>query len=295
MIPATAFKSQLQKIREQLLPFGRQYRLGVELHALDLHAAVAQAHDEAVGRGGGDFQAVGQGVALDDERVVAPGWETVLEPLEDRPAVVADLRRLAVDGRGAAHDAAAEDLPDGLVAEAHAEQRHVAGERGDQLERDAGLVGRARPRRDDDAVGPYPVLDLLDRHLVVAPHRDLRVQFAEVLDEVVGERIVVVYQQNLLAHLGCPPSPALGFFLFAAAASCKTLATSARCAACAHWSAFFPSLLFAAGMAPWSRSIWTMRVLPFVAATIRGVPPTLLTTFGSAPLSSRSATRSSRS
>src|ERR1043166_9476742 len=168
----------------------------MELHALDLNAAVAQSHDDAFGRGGRDFEAVGQGFALDDERVVARRREAIFQALEDRPAVVANLRRLAVDGRWAAHDAASEDLPDGLVAEADAEQRDVAGERGDQLQRDASLVGRARPRRDDDAVGPYLLLDLPDRHLVVAPHLDLGAKLAEVLDEVVGERVVVVYQKD---------------------------------------------------------------------------------------------------
>src|SRR5215208_7875966 len=102
----------------------------MELHALDLEAAVAQTHDDAVGGGGRDFEAVGQALALDDERVVARGLEAVFEPLEDRPAVVANLGRLAVDGRGAAHDAPAENLPDGLVPEAHAEHGHVTGERG---------------------------------------------------------------------------------------------------------------------------------------------------------------------
>src|SRR3712207_8023042 len=42
-----------------------------------------------------------------------------------------------------------------------------------------------------------PIFHLPDRHLVVAAHLDLRPQLAEVLHEVVGERVVVIYQQNL--------------------------------------------------------------------------------------------------
>ena len=61
----------------------------MELHALDLHLAVAQAHDDAVGRGGGDFEAVGQAFALDDERVVARGGE------EEK---VTELRQTIEDG-----------------------------------------------------------------------------------------------------------------------------------------------------------------------------------------------------
>src|SRR5215207_2840886 len=184
---------ELQKVGQQALALGGEDGLGVELHALHLEEAVAQAHDDAVGRRGRDFEAVRQTLALDDERVVARGGEAVFEPLEDRPAVVANLGRLAVDGLGAAHDAPAEDLPDGLVAEAHAEHRHVTGERADHLQRHPRLVRRARPRRDDDAVGAYLLLDLTDRHLVVATHFDLRPELAEVLHEVVCERVVVVY------------------------------------------------------------------------------------------------------
>src|SRR5437588_4939478 len=172
----------------------------MKLHALDLHASVSEAHDEAVGRRGRDFEAVGQSVALDDERVVAARREAIFESLEDGLAVVTDFRGLAVDGRGAAHDSTAEDLSDGLMAEAHAEDGHVPGQRAYQLQRHARLVRRPRPRRDDDAVGSDFIFHFLNRHLVVAPHQDLRAQLAEILHEVVRERIVVVYQQNFLAH-----------------------------------------------------------------------------------------------
>jgi hypothetical protein len=60
---------------------------------------------------------------------------------------------LAVDP-GRADNPPAEMLADRLVAETDAEQRSPlfrAG--GDQSERDAGLVGRARPRRNQDGIG----------------------------------------------------------------------------------------------------------------------------------------------
>src|SRR5215207_889965 len=191
-------RSEFQKVGQQALALGGEDGLGVELHALNLKAAVAQAHDDAVGRRGRDFEAVGQTLALDDERVVARGGEAVFEPLED--------------------------LPDGLVAQADAEHRHVTGERADHLQRHARLVRRPRPRRDDDAVGPYLLLDFPDRHLVVATHLHLRPQLAEVLHEVVGERVVVVYQQNLLAHRDTPPT--VQAFRFAASASRRAFCTS---------------------------------------------------------------------
>ena len=77
---------------------------------------------------------------------------------------------LAVHHALRAHDRAAERLADRLVAEAHAENRDLAGEALDQRHRDAGLVRRARPRRDHDALGRERV-DLVERDLVVAHAR----------------------------------------------------------------------------------------------------------------------------
>ncbi len=47
--------------------------LRVELHAFDIECSVTHAHDHSVGGFGGDFEAVGKGVAFDDERVIAGG------------------------------------------------------------------------------------------------------------------------------------------------------------------------------------------------------------------------------
>ena len=84
---------------------------------------MAQAHDRAVVGLGGDLEHVGHDVAVDDERVVAGRLERVGQAGEHARAVVADQRRLAVHHLGRAHDVAAEDLADALVAEAHAEHR----------------------------------------------------------------------------------------------------------------------------------------------------------------------------
>ena len=56
------------------------------------------------------------------------------------------------------------------------------------------LVRRARPGRDHEAVG-CEFGDLLNCDLVVAEHAHVLAQLAEVLHEVVGERIIVVDHQ----------------------------------------------------------------------------------------------------
>jgi hypothetical protein len=130
---------------------------------------MAHAHDLAVVGSRRDLELVGQARRLDRERVVARGHERGRQACEYAATVVRDRRELAVHHVLRAHDPAAERLADRLVAEAHAEDRHAAGEPPDQRHRDAGLVRRARARRHDDLLG-LPRLDLVERDRVVAMH-----------------------------------------------------------------------------------------------------------------------------
>jgi hypothetical protein len=63
--------------------------------------------------------------------------------------------------------------------------------RRDEVEADAGLVRRARARRQHDGVGPTPS-HLADADRVVACTTDLGPELAEVVAEVPGEAVVVV-------------------------------------------------------------------------------------------------------
>src|SRR5262249_41615923 len=91
--------------------------------------------------------------------------------------------------------APAEGLREGLMAEAHAERRHPRlGHPPHELERDAGLVRGARPGRDDAAL-VVALQELPHGGAVVAHGVDLGAQLAQVLDEVVRERVVVVEDQ----------------------------------------------------------------------------------------------------
>src|SRR5262249_27896548 len=129
-------------------------------------------------------------------RVVARRDERVLDPGEQPALVVEDLRGLAVHDPRRADDPAAEHLAHALMAEAHAEQGRCAGESPDHVHRDPGLVRRARPGRDRARVR-RPLGDRVEPDRVVALDRDLGAELAEVLREVVGERVVVVDQQEL--------------------------------------------------------------------------------------------------
>ena len=131
--------------------------------------------------------------ALDRERMVARGRQRRRKVGENAAAVVDDRRHLAVHHALRANDLPAERLADRLVAEAYAQDRNPSGEALDQRHRNPGLAGRARPGRDDDLFR-LPRRDLLESERVVAMDVNVRAQLAEILDEVVGEAVVVVDQ-----------------------------------------------------------------------------------------------------
>src|SRR6185312_9676569 len=93
-----------------------------------------------------------------------------------------------------ADDLAAYRLAERLVAEADAEQRHIASA-AYQFEADAGAVGIARPRRDDDALRLHRQR-LVDAQGVVTPHSHFRPQLSQKMPEVVGEAVVVIDEQE---------------------------------------------------------------------------------------------------
>ena len=94
---------------------------------------------------------------------------------------------------------AAEDLPDALMAQAHAEQRDLPGQLADGGQRHAPVPGPSRSRRDQHRVGilgPDPG----DVDGVVAEDDRRRAQLTQLLDEVVDERVVVVEDEYPRSH-----------------------------------------------------------------------------------------------
>ncbi len=162
---------------------------GMELDALDRELAVAHPHHLAVGRPGRDLELVGD---LDRrERVVAAGLEVLGEAGEHAPAVVLDEGRLSVQERLCGPDLASEGLDDRLMAEADPERWHARPEPADQLDRDP-RVRRTAGTGGDHEVGGIEGLGLLDADRVVSEDPHLGSKLLEEVDEVVGERVVVV-------------------------------------------------------------------------------------------------------
>jgi hypothetical protein len=183
---------ECEEVLQQVLTLERQDRLGVELDAVDGEFAVAQAHDLALGGFGGDFERGREGFAFHEQGMVARGLEGIGEVGEDAGVVVLNGRGFAVHESAGADDVATENMADALMPEAYAEEGRIWAEAFDNLVADSGFVGGARTRRNTDALG-FERGNLIECDFVVALDQWIRAQFAEVLDQVVSETVVVIY------------------------------------------------------------------------------------------------------
>ena len=163
----------------------------MELDALDVHLLVTHAHDRAVGELARDLEAVWKRHAVDDQGVIAADLHVLRQARIEAAAIVADGRYLAVDDLRGPHDLAAEHLADGLMAEADAEDWHLAAERPDEVLADASVFRHARARRDHDALVMLR-LDRGYRRLIIANDLDVRPEFRQQLVDIVGEGIVII-------------------------------------------------------------------------------------------------------
>ena len=127
--------------------------------------------------------------------MVASGRHRCGQTVEDGLVIVRDGAGFAVHEVGGADDFSAESCADGLMSEADAEDGNFSGEVADESDADAGILRNAGAGRDDDALGLHGG-DIGDGNLIVAAHFDLRAEFAEILNQVVSEGIVVVENEE---------------------------------------------------------------------------------------------------
>ena len=166
---------------------------------------MSQAHDDArailIARPRADFEIARQAVFGDDQRMIAGRGHWRSEAAEDGLAIVLNLAGFAVHQVLRANHLAAKSCANRLVSETDAEQRHIvlvlvlAREMADQFDADAGFLRSTGSGGNDDALRVHR-LDLADGHFVVAANLNLGAQFAKVLDEVIGERIVVIEDED---------------------------------------------------------------------------------------------------
>ena len=132
------------------------------------------------------------------EAVVPACLERVLYAAKDAFFVMRDSRRLAVHRLGGVPDRPAEVLDDDLMAEAHAEYRQLVLEVTNRFERNSGSIRRAGAWRNHEQIsvetGGYG-FQIIQRS-IGAIHPGAAASLAEIVDEVVRERIKVVDEQD---------------------------------------------------------------------------------------------------
>src|SRR5215472_12087174 len=106
-----------------------------------------------------------------------------------------DGRELAVNRGRRAYHLAAESIADCLMAKADPKDRNAPGCFANKVEANPGFFGRAGAGGENDRVriGRH---DGADRHLVVAVHAHSGAQVAEIVDQIEGEAVVIVDQDD---------------------------------------------------------------------------------------------------
>jgi len=171
----------------------------MELDALHGKLPVPQSHDDAspiaVPSPGADLKIVRKSRLGDDQRVVASRGHWRSQVTEDRLAIMLDPAGLAVHKVLGANHLPAESSANCLVSQADTKQRNFAGEVPDQFDADASVLWGAGAGRNDNALGTHR-FNVTNFYLIVAAHLNQRAQFADVLDQVVSKRIVVIEDED---------------------------------------------------------------------------------------------------
>src|SRR5579863_912165 len=150
--------------------------------------------------------------------MIAHRREGIRKAGEDCTAVVNHRRGLAMHQAAGANDLRAEGVAQTLMTQADAEDRKRAGKFAQQSDRDSGLGGSAGPGRDDYGVR-LQVAHGGNGDRIIAMDGHTGAEFAEILNEVVGEGVVIIDHDEPERHRD---------YLRAAASSKSRAAPSAR-------------------------------------------------------------------
>ena len=179
-----------EEVAQEGVSVAGEDRLRMELHALDRAHVMAEAHDQAVRRVGRDLQALREGLALDDEAVIATDAHRLGESFEEAAPVVVDEGLVAVHGLGT-YDASPEVLTDRLVAETDPQDGELRWSQAQALARRTCSCRTSGAGPDQESRRPHG-LDRGPIRAVGAHDFDLGAELLEELSEVEGERVAVV-------------------------------------------------------------------------------------------------------
>ena len=138
-----------------------------------------------------------ESLLLDDQTVIASGIEGVGKAGKETFSVMENGRNLPVHDAIVSDHFPAENMADTLMTETDPQDRNLRSELLQYLIGNPRFFRSAWTRRDDD-VGRFQFRHFLWRDLIVAEdlHRQLGIQLAKPLHQVVSERIVVVDEEE---------------------------------------------------------------------------------------------------
>ena len=146
-------------------------------------------------RFGNNFQFIRQGFATDNQGMVSSGLKRDRQPEEYTIPFVKDRRSLPVHQAIGSNDFSSIHLADTLMSKANTQHGNSRSEMTDKLVADAGFVRRSRTRRNADFFW-MQLLNFLNGGAIIPADDQFRAEFAEILNQIVGERVVVIQNQN---------------------------------------------------------------------------------------------------
>jgi hypothetical protein len=129
---------------------------------------------------------------IDDERVITHGFKWRRNVFENTLSVVCDRRGLAMHETWRAIHFSAVDGAETLMSETDTEHGDLAGEMFDRIRGNAAIFDRFAGARGNDEMIRLERDQFIQRNLIVAEHTNLRAELAEVLNEVISKRVVII-------------------------------------------------------------------------------------------------------
>src|SRR3954468_18336940 len=128
--------------------------------------------------------------------MIARRFEWLRRVLKDAGIAMLNQRCLSMHQPFGADDFSAKDLANALMTEANPEDGRLFSQFTNDLLAPAGVFRPAWAGRDTNPVWGQ-LADLSKCDLVVPFHRHLRAELSKVLDEIIGERVVVIDDEDV--------------------------------------------------------------------------------------------------
>ena len=166
----------------------------VKLHAPHRIFLMADAHDFAFLRLGGNFQAIGNRLPFDHQRMIPRRRKRVRHILEQSAPIMFDLRRLAVHDAVINNHFPAKGITDALVPKANAKKRRLRPKCADDVKRITQTHAASTAPAKRGSGSKLQIADLVQRNLVIAlpDFPNPRSSRPDIERAVVSERIVII-------------------------------------------------------------------------------------------------------